>query len=86
MGIHFTVGISCEIAAPLAEKNAAALHHILRSLISPQNEHPIYIYIYIADCEISKNEVFMISCFLVRWGTDVSEKHSLHFQELKMEI
>jgi hypothetical protein len=41
--IHFTVGISCERAAPLAEKNAAARHQLLRSLISLRNEHSIYI-------------------------------------------
>jgi hypothetical protein len=39
--IHFTVGTSCERAAPFAEKNAAARHHVLRSLISLHNEHPI---------------------------------------------
>jgi hypothetical protein len=39
--IHFTVGTSCERAAPLAEKNAAALHHVLRSLISLHNEHRV---------------------------------------------
>jgi hypothetical protein len=41
MNIHFTVGISCERAALLAEKNAAARHHVLRSLISLNNEHPL---------------------------------------------
>jgi hypothetical protein len=40
MDIHFTVVISCERAAPLAEKNAAALYHLL-SLITLHNEHPI---------------------------------------------
>jgi hypothetical protein len=39
---QFTVGISCERSAPLAEKNAAARHHVLRSLINLHNEHPIY--------------------------------------------
>jgi hypothetical protein len=39
LDIHFTVGTSCERAAPLAEKNAAARHHVLRSLISLHNEH-----------------------------------------------
>jgi hypothetical protein len=39
--IHFTVEISSERAAPLAEKNAAARHHLLRSLISLHNEHPM---------------------------------------------
>jgi hypothetical protein len=39
--IHFTVLISCERAAPPAEKNAAARHHVLRSLISLHNEHPV---------------------------------------------
>jgi hypothetical protein len=43
LDIHFTVGISCERAAPLAEKNAAALHHVLGSLISLHNEHPIFL-------------------------------------------
>jgi hypothetical protein len=38
---HFTVGTSSEIAAPLAEKNAAARHHVLRSLISLHNEHRV---------------------------------------------
>jgi hypothetical protein len=41
LDIHFTVGTSCERAAPLAEKNAAAQHHVLRSLISLHNEHRI---------------------------------------------
>jgi hypothetical protein len=43
LDIHFTVGISCERAAPLAEQNAAARYHVLRSLISLHNEHAIYI-------------------------------------------
>jgi hypothetical protein len=30
---HFTVGTSCERAAPLAEKNAAARHHVLKSSV-----------------------------------------------------
>jgi hypothetical protein len=34
LDIHFTVRSSGERAAPLAEKNAAERHHILRSLIS----------------------------------------------------
>jgi hypothetical protein len=38
---HFTVGTSCERAAPLVEKNAAAWHHILRSVISLHNEHRV---------------------------------------------
>jgi hypothetical protein len=42
LDINFTVGISCERAAPLAEKNAAARHHVLRSLISMHNEHRVY--------------------------------------------
>jgi hypothetical protein len=33
----------CERAAPLAEKNAVARHHVLRSLISLHNEHPVYL-------------------------------------------
>jgi hypothetical protein len=33
-------------AAPLAEKNAVARHHVLRSLISLHNEHPIYTEFY----------------------------------------
>jgi hypothetical protein len=41
LGIHFTVGTSCERAAPLAEKNAAARHRILRSLINLHNEHRV---------------------------------------------
>jgi hypothetical protein len=39
LDIEFTPGTSCERAAPLAEKNAAARHHVLRSLISLHNEH-----------------------------------------------
>jgi hypothetical protein len=35
------LGTSCERAAPLAEKNAAARYHVLRSLISLHNEHRI---------------------------------------------
>jgi hypothetical protein len=30
-------------AAPLVEQNAIAWHHVLRSLISLHNEHPIYV-------------------------------------------
>jgi hypothetical protein len=41
LDIHFTVGTSCERAAPLAEKNASARHHVLRSLISLHNEHRV---------------------------------------------
>jgi hypothetical protein len=41
LDIHVTVGTSCERAAPLAEKNAAVRHHVLRSLISLHNEHRI---------------------------------------------
>jgi hypothetical protein len=41
LDIHFTVGTSCERAAPLAEKNAAARQHILRCLISLRNEHRV---------------------------------------------
>jgi hypothetical protein len=33
--------ISCERAAPLAEKNAALRHHVLRSLISLHIEHRV---------------------------------------------
>jgi hypothetical protein len=40
LAIHFTVGISCERAAPLAEKNTAARHHVLRSLINPAQWTP----------------------------------------------
>jgi hypothetical protein len=43
LDIHFTVGTSYERAAPLAEKNAAARHHVLRSLISLHNEHRVYL-------------------------------------------
>jgi hypothetical protein len=35
LGIHFTIGTSCERAAPLAEKNAAAQRHVLRSPDKP---------------------------------------------------
>jgi hypothetical protein len=42
LDIHFTVGTSCERAAPLAEENAAARHHVLRSLISLHNEHRVF--------------------------------------------
>jgi hypothetical protein len=45
-GVHFTFGTSCERAGPLAEKNAAARHHVLRRLISMLNERRVYIYIY----------------------------------------
>jgi hypothetical protein len=51
LDIQFAVGTSCERAAPLAEKNAAARHHVLRTLISLHNEHRVYtvtyIYIYV---------------------------------------
>jgi hypothetical protein len=33
LDIHFTVGTSCERAAPLAEKNAAVQHHVLGSSV-----------------------------------------------------
>jgi hypothetical protein len=39
--IRFTIGTSCERAAALAEKNAAARHHVLRSLIRLHNEHHV---------------------------------------------
>jgi hypothetical protein len=39
LDIHFTVGTSCERAASLAEKNAAARHYVLRSL---HNEHRVF--------------------------------------------
>jgi hypothetical protein len=42
LDIHFIVGTSRERAAPLAEKIAAARHHVLRSLISLHNEHRVY--------------------------------------------
>jgi hypothetical protein len=41
IGFSFTVGTSCERATPLAEKNAAAPHHVLRSLVSLHNEHSV---------------------------------------------
>jgi hypothetical protein len=41
LDIHFTFGTSCERAAPLAEKNAAARHHVLGSLISLHTDHMI---------------------------------------------
>jgi hypothetical protein len=41
LDIDFIVGIPCERATPLAEKNAVAWHHVLRSLISLHNEHSI---------------------------------------------
>jgi hypothetical protein len=41
LDIHFTVGISCKRAAPLAERNAAARHPVLRCLIKLHSEHPI---------------------------------------------
>jgi hypothetical protein len=42
LDIHFTVGTSCERAAPLAEENVGARHHVLRSLISLHNEYRVY--------------------------------------------
>jgi hypothetical protein len=54
LDIHFTVGISCKRAAPLAKKNAAARHHLLRSLISLHNEHPIYDLLYVTIAEFSR--------------------------------
>jgi hypothetical protein len=44
LDIHFTVGTSCERAAPLAEKNAV-WHHVLRSLISLHNEHCVDVHL-----------------------------------------
>jgi hypothetical protein len=41
LDIHFTARTSCESAAPLAEKNAAAWRHILTSLISLHNEQRV---------------------------------------------
>jgi hypothetical protein len=40
--IHFTAGTCCERAAPLADRNAAARHHVLRTLISLHNEHRVF--------------------------------------------
>jgi hypothetical protein len=42
LDVSFIVGTSYERAAPLAEKNVAVRHHVLRSLISLHNEDPIY--------------------------------------------
>jgi hypothetical protein len=39
LDIRFTVGTSCERAAPLGEKHATARHHVLRSPISLNSEH-----------------------------------------------
>jgi hypothetical protein len=55
IGHSLDIGTSCERAAPFAEKNAAARHHVLRSLISLHNEHrvqrdistPTLLYYYI---------------------------------------
>jgi hypothetical protein len=47
---NFTVGTLCERAASLAEKNAAARHHVLRSLISLHNEHRVYSKAKYRDC------------------------------------
>jgi hypothetical protein len=41
LDIHFTVGISCESASPLAEENAAAHHHVPRTLKSLQDERQV---------------------------------------------
>jgi hypothetical protein len=49
MDIPFTVGTSCERAAPLAEKNVAARHHVLRSLISLHNEHRVLRTVFSTD-------------------------------------
>jgi hypothetical protein len=50
-----TVGTSSESAAPLAEKNAAARHYALRSLMSLHNEHRVY---YVS--ERIKGKVYML--------------------------
>jgi hypothetical protein len=42
LGIHFTIGTSCERAAPLAQKNAAARHRALKNLINLHNEHRVH--------------------------------------------
>jgi hypothetical protein len=42
LDIHFIAETSCERAAPLAEKNAAARHHALRNLISLHNKHRVF--------------------------------------------
>jgi hypothetical protein len=45
LDIHFTVGTCCERAAPLAEKNDAARHQVLRSLIRLHSEHRVNVRI-----------------------------------------
>jgi hypothetical protein len=61
LDIHFTVGTSSERAAPLAEQNAAARHHVLRSL---HEEHRVFNYIklvfYILHIALFKNVLTLI--------------------------
>jgi hypothetical protein len=42
LDIHFTVGISCVRAAPLAGKHGDWRHHLLTYLISLHNEHSVF--------------------------------------------
>jgi hypothetical protein len=46
LDINFTVGTFCKRAAPLAEKNAATRHHVLRSLMSLHIEHRVVYYYF----------------------------------------
>jgi hypothetical protein len=57
LDILFSDGTSCEIAASLAEKNAAAWHHVLRSLKSLHDEHRVSFGKY----EYYANELMIIS-------------------------
>jgi hypothetical protein len=53
LDIHFTVATSCERAAPLAEKNSTARHHVLRSLIRLYNEHLGYLHSFLSSAVAS---------------------------------
>jgi hypothetical protein len=76
LDIHFTVVISCERAASLAEKNSAARHHVLRRLINLHNEHPICIF-----CKFNKN-IWTIILFVPLYYCEISK----HFWKAKTGI
>jgi hypothetical protein len=59
---------SYERAAPLAEKNAAARHHVLISLISLHNEHRVLLHV---------NTVKHTACLISRRHGSVMSRNSL---------
>jgi hypothetical protein len=73
LDIPFNVGTSCERAAPLAEKNAAARHHVLRSMISLHNEYRVQLLLQVGPGE--KN--FIVQNDIVEYKYDCASKKDI---------